>query len=245
MDIYRSQINHQIRSEIVACPAGLIGRESSGKGLAINPLGKGIRPASPWQCSDRLLTQAALSAAKNQRYDRALTMLDELVARQPQSAEYHNNRGLVYFWSGQYEAALADYSRAIQLNPELDRGYNNRGNCYAALGRWPEALADYEVAIDLNPFNVRARVNFGITLRDLGQYAEAVETLDEALLFHQMMPHIYAERGRSYQLWGDWNCALADYSRALAAMGDLPTSQQDEGLHQRITVWQAELTPTA
>jgi hypothetical protein len=38
------------------------------------------------------------------------------------------------------------------------------------------------------------------------------------MLFGQLKGHIWAERGRTYHLWGDWNCAIADYRRALAKL---------------------------
>ncbi|MFO0140666.1 MAG: tetratricopeptide repeat protein, partial [Aphanizomenon sp.] len=94
----------------------------------------------------------------------------------------------------------------------------NRANYYAACGQLMDALADYEQALDLNPHYVRAWINRSITLRDLGEYAEAIENLEIAMLFGQLKGHIWAERGRTYHLWGDWNCAIADYRRALAKL---------------------------
>lgn len=242
MDINGYQ-RHDIQPEVRACPIQLVSTEPQTRLRSVPPVDKGRKSAQTWQCSDQLLIHAALSAAKYQRYSRALTMLDELVARKPHSAEYHNNRGLVYFWSGHYQEALADCNRAIQLNPDLDRAYNNRGNCQAALGQWTQALADYEKAVDLNPFNVRARINLGITLRDLGCYDEALEALEEALMFRQMTDHIYGERGRTYHLRGDWNCAIADYQRALDEIDQLAPSSQNDSLKQRIVDWRSELIP--
>jgi tetratricopeptide (TPR) repeat protein len=37
----------------------------------------------------------------------------------------------------------------------------------------------------------------------------------------QLEGNIYAERGRTYELRGDWNCAIADYQKALALLSDL------------------------
>jgi tetratricopeptide (TPR) repeat protein len=145
----------------------------------------------------------------------AIALLNRLVINEIATAEDYNNRGLVYFWTGSSQKAFWDFNRAITLNPELPAAYNNRANYYAAHGAQENALEDYERTIDLDPFHVLARINRAITLRELGQYEAALDGLDEALLFRQKQGDIYAERGRTFHLRGDWNCAIADYRRAL------------------------------
>ncbi|GAB4207714.1 MAG: hypothetical protein Fur006_65860 [Coleofasciculaceae cyanobacterium] len=170
------------------------------------------------QPSDRNLRTSAHRKAKQGDYIGAIALLTQLITRHPNHAVDYNNRGLIYFQSGQREKALADYNRALQLNPDLDSAYNNRANYYASRGQLAEALTDYEMAIDLNPGNTRTWINQAITFRELGLYDLALENLDMALMLGGLEEHIYAERGRTYHLRGDWNCALADYQRALVAM---------------------------
>ena len=139
----------------------------------------------------------------------------------------------MYFYLGKLFNALDDYNQAIALNKQLDGAYNNRGNCYAAQGNLAAALTDYEVALDLNPGNLRAWINQGITLRDLGLYDLALENFDLALaLGKHYQGRIYAERGYAYYLRGDWNCAIADYQRALSW---LPTTTNR--YREKVQVW--------
>jgi tetratricopeptide (TPR) repeat protein len=170
---------------------------------------------------DNRLRQAALSKAKQGQRADAINLFSQLIERNPDSANDYNNRGLVYFQNGEMQAALMDYNKALELNPRLDSAYNNRANYYAAQGQLLEAILDYDTAIDLNPGNIRAWINQGITFRDLQMYEQAIECFDLALHFGRFEGHVYAERGRTYHLWGDWNCAIADYQRAL---GQLPES---------------------
>ncbi|HEY9635196.1 MAG TPA: tetratricopeptide repeat protein [Coleofasciculaceae cyanobacterium] len=188
--------------------------------------------------SDQSLHAAANRKVKQGDYTGAIALLTQLINRNPADAVSYNNRGLIYFQSGQREKALADYNRALQLNPELDSAYNNRANYYAYSGRLAEALADYEQALDLNPGNIRTWINQGITFRELGLYDLAIENLDMALILGCLEGHIYAERGRTYHLRGDWNCAIADYQRALK---ELPISGTSDRLRHKVETWMSQL----
>ncbi len=165
--------------------------------------------------SAREMRHRVQQAMQQGDYPQAIAILNTLTVRKGAQAEDFNNRGLVHLWNGQLHQAIQDFDHALELNPELPAAYNNRANYYAAIGDLENALADYDRTIDLNPFHVRARINRGVTLRELGCYDAALESLDDALLFNQLTSEAYAERGRTYHLRGDWNCAIADYRRAL------------------------------
>ncbi len=210
----------------------------------------GSKPATPEmsgplpvELSDDRLGHSAVKAVHQGDYAQALLLLNQLIKRQPEHAAYYSNRGLVKLWCGDSTAALNDFNRAIRLAPNLDQAFNNRATCYAAMGRLEDALQDYDHAVELNPFNTRARINLGATLRDLGHLDEALTCLDDALLFYQLSEHCYAERGRTYHLRGDWNCALADYRRCLDAAAKLDTNHSLEQLVKRVQGWMSELLP--
>lgn len=183
-----------------------------------------------------LWRQQALTNAHQGRLDEAIALLTDVIQRNPTSADY-NNRGLLHFQNGQPHDALADYDRALELNSRQAKVYNNRANCYAAMGYLAEAIADYETALDLDPANLHAWINQGITFRDLEMYPQAVENFDLALRFNQLLQsnsspaqrellegHIFAERGRTHHLAGDWNWAVADYQRAILALPESPST---------------------
>lgn len=192
---------------------------------------------------DSYLRSCALRLAKEGDYNRAIALLNQLISRHPHNAVDYNNRGLIYFQSGDKQKAFWDYNKALQINPKLASAYNNRANYYANCGELAAALADYDRAIDLHPSHVRAQINRGITLRDLEQYEEAIESFEIALLFGQLEDHILAERGRTYHLWGDWNCAIADYRRALTQLPPQSKRKDEPGWRLRLKVenWLGEL----
>lgn len=199
---------------------------------------------SPGEDGEAALNQAVHLAVQHRQYHQAEALLDCLIAQYPDAAKHFNNRGLIHFWQKHYRQAIADYNQAIQIDPHLDQAYNNRANCYSALSQGPAAVQDYRLALDLNPFNVRARINLAMTLRDMGQFDEALTVLDEALLFYQLKARILAERGRTYHLRGDWNCAAADYRRALEALQQeaLWSSATNGALATQVQNWLTSLT---
>jgi tetratricopeptide (TPR) repeat protein len=197
------------------------------------------RQPKQWKTqSSNYLRSLVKVKVKQGDYSSAIAILTQLIKRHPHSAADYNNRGLIHFQNSQLELALADYNQALELNPKLDSAYNNRANYYASLGMWKEALADYDMALDFNPANVRAWINQGITFRQLGLHERALDNFEFALLFGQLPGQIYAERGRTYHLRGDWNCAIADYKRAIA---QLPPSSESQRRQTKIESWIDEL----
>jgi tetratricopeptide (TPR) repeat protein len=169
-------------------------------------------------------------------YLSAIALLDRLLVCHPDSAIDYNNRGLMYFYLKQFLPAIEDYNRAIDLNKKLDNAYNNRANCHAAQGNFLAALSDYEMALDLNPTNLRALINQSITFRELGLYELALENFEIALIWGQKLAgRIYAERGYTYYLRGDWNCAIGDYQRALECLPD------SDYYRQKVREWLSHL----
>lgn len=189
----------------------------------------------PEVCAQGL--RACIKAKAEQEDHRAaIALLNQLIIRHPNSAIDYNNRGLMYCKQGDCFRAIEDFEQAIVLNPHLDQAYNNRGNCQAKFGNLVKALEDYETAIDLNPYNQKAWINKGITLRELGWYDLALETFDFALIVQQTFQgRIYGERGYTYHWRGDWNCAIADYRRAL-----LDLSQGDQ-YKLKVQQWLSQL----
>ncbi len=200
---------------------------------------------------DHLLRQQSLFAAQQGNFGMALDGLNVLLDRYPKSAPDFNNRGLVHFQAGNWAASIADYDKAIDLDEDLANAYNNRANYYAAKGDLFAAVADYQTAIEIDPSNVRAWINQGITFRELEMYIPALDNFEQALdlvveepdLTHYIFlsSHIFAERGRTNHLFGDWNCALSDYYEAIAHINHESQTAAYPPLWWQIDSWLSEL----
>ncbi|MEM7591160.1 MAG: tetratricopeptide repeat protein [Cyanobacteria bacterium P01_A01_bin.83] len=189
--------------------------------------------------SEQELRKCVKAKASQGEYALAIAVLDQLIVLCPDNAADYNNRGLMHFRNNQIIEALCDLSQALELNPRLDSAYNNRANCYAAQGELTDAIADYDTALDLNPANLRAWINQGIAFRELGIYDLSIENFDITLTIGDVLQErIYAERGRTNYLRGDWNCAVADYRIAL----DLLAERKDLASYQlKVESWLEQL----
>ncbi|MEM1369252.1 MAG: tetratricopeptide repeat protein [Cyanobacteria bacterium P01_H01_bin.15] len=159
--------------------------------------------------------------------------------RRLQQANQLQAAGLQCYRQGRFQQAVQKFDKSLRLNPGFDQAYNNRANCHAALGEWAEAISDYEEALNYNPTNLPARINQGIALRELGLLDSAIENFDTALFFgRRWRAQTHAARGRTYHLRGDWNCAMADYQRALTLL-----TNQEISLEKQVKLWISQLLP--
>ena len=190
-----------------------------------------------------LLRKRAQLEASQKNYAAAISLFNRLTTYEPDNAENFANRGLMHYNLRQYQPALKDYNRAIALNPELGRAYSNRANLHASQRNWVDAIADYDQAIDINPLNIRARLNQAITLREMREYDEALDCLEIALFFRPNNPALYAERGRTYQLKGEWNKAMSDYATARRLIPPSALSELNEltQINSRVLRWMHNL----
>jgi tetratricopeptide (TPR) repeat protein len=107
---------------------------------------------------------------------KAIEYLNNAIKLQSDAAIYYN-RGMAYYYLGQYQRATEDYSEAIRLKPDYVDAYNNRGIAYYDLGQYKRAIEDYSVAIRLKPDNTNAYNNRGNAYCGLGQYQKASRTI--------------------------------------------------------------------
>ncbi|PZO15723.1 MAG: hypothetical protein DCF25_13290 [Leptolyngbya foveolarum] len=188
-----------------------------------------------------LLKKKALWEAKYGHYEAAIQLFNRLISFEPNTAQHYVNRGLVHTWQRQWDKALSDYDRAIKIDNTLDKAYSNWANLYAKKQDWAEAISNYDEAIDLNPLNTCARLNQASAFREMGNYEEALTCLDIALFFCPGSAAIYAERGRTYHVQGDWNCAIADYKTALELTETHSTKTSDLKVARRVKHWMDSL----
>jgi tetratricopeptide (TPR) repeat protein len=159
---------------------------------------------------------SAGSAAADDALPSELAARDAEVARWPQSADAHFNRGNALQRLGRHTEALASYDTALRLAPQDEQAMNNRGVVLRELGRTAEALASFDRALACRPDYPAALNNRGLALQELGGSEEALASFGRALTLRA--DYVEALRNRAALLaeLDRPEEALACYERALA-----------------------------
>ena len=122
--------------------------------------------ANPYTNLGRLY-QANLAHAEE-----AVALHDQAIARSPDYAEAHNNRGVALFTLSRFEEAIASFHRAIALKPTMAETHNNLGNTLMRVGNITGAATHYRQATNLKPDYAEAHFNNALPLLTNGNLAE-------------------------------------------------------------------------
>jgi Flp pilus assembly protein TadD len=98
-----------------------------------------------------------------------------VVLNDPLTASEHNDLGVVYESSGQFDLAAREYQKALRLAPHDARARVNLGNVEAARGRWDSAEKHYRRALQDSTTDYDAMNNLAVAL------LKQDRQLDEAL----------------------------------------------------------------
>jgi tetratricopeptide (TPR) repeat protein len=88
------------------------------------------------------------------KFQEAETLLNQLIADQPDFAEAWNRRAVLYFVQQNYRKSLADCEQVEALNPIHFGAIHGKGLCYAALGNYVAAIQAFRRALEIQPYAI-------------------------------------------------------------------------------------------
>lgn len=111
------------------------------------------------------------------QWDRAITMLSNILDKYPKNVAAHYARGVAYARKGLGNHQLAslsisDFTVCVEKEPKHAEGYERRAEVYITMNHFKEALDDLKNAVSLQP-NSRLRFSSGIVNLLLENFAEA------------------------------------------------------------------------
>jgi tetratricopeptide (TPR) repeat protein len=93
-------------------------------------------------------TQELLEAGE---VGQAETLLNDLIADQPDFAEAWNRRAVLHYSQGNYPQAIADCEQVVSLVPFHFGAWHGLGLCYAAQGEFRSAIQAFRQALEFQP----------------------------------------------------------------------------------------------
>ena len=99
---------------------------------------------------------------------------------EPEWAELHNNRGLIFQHRDEHEAAMLDFNRSIELDSTFPYSYNNRGYSKMLMGEFKEGMKDVLKSEELDDNNAYVYRNKAIFYEKTGKLANACKWIQQA-----------------------------------------------------------------
>ena len=100
---------------------------------------------------DQLLQQA-IQARRWYDFDRALSLLDQIIGLSPTYSEAWNQRATVHFQRGDFESSLQDIARTLELEPRHFAALAGRGVIRLQQGDSALAIQNIKAALNYHPF---------------------------------------------------------------------------------------------
>ena len=145
----------------------------------------------------------------------AVEALDQVLLRQPGTADDAARRIMLVAEQGLFEQALADASEARARYPDAEPVQVAHGLALRRAGRLEEALAVQEAVLRRNPGKVKALGEKGAVLFALGHYAAAMEAYDAALEHDDDNVFVLNGLGLAEYELGMYDAALAAFDKVL------------------------------
>ncbi|SNB65784.1 Tfp pilus assembly protein PilF [Rhodoblastus acidophilus] len=169
-----------------------------------------------------------LAAQKGDRA-RALALLGEALALQPNHPIALDNRGVILKELRRYDAALADFDRALALDPFSPAILNNRAIALLAAERWEAALAAYDAVLARAPDHAGAWNDRGLALKHLGRIDEALASFERACAARPGFADALNNRGIVLKELKRYDEALVAYDLALKLSPDYADASHNRG----------------
>lgn len=134
-------------------------------GILVSKGGKSSAPSA---------SAPAPQAAPIADYQRDISMLEQVAAREPENRNVWVQLGNLYFDSDQPVKAVEAYDKALAINEKDPNVLTDQGVMFRRLGWFDKAIDNFNKAIKYQPNHMQAFYNLGIVYRyDLQDFAQA------------------------------------------------------------------------
>lgn len=162
-----------------------------------------------------MLGQVGVMYSELQAYEKAIPVLEQAVAQDPQNESYRLSLAQSYGSAGYHLEAIDQCGALIDINPGEIWYYVEMGLNYRGLGNYDQALVYYQKALDARPSLWQAYHHQGDVYRMMERYDEAIGLYQKAL---EINPDYYWTRlfcGQSYMGKNDPTTAIEQYQTAI------------------------------
>ena len=148
---------------------------------------------------------------------RAVGLMREALAIDPENAEAHSNLGYALGKLGDVNGSLSAYRAAIAADSQYANAHFNLGNLLSNRGDVAGAVAAHRAAVAANPQHADAHNNLGVALKQCGDMAGAEAAYRAAIAADPQYARAHTNLGSILDDSGDVRGAEAAFRTAIAA----------------------------
>jgi protein O-mannosyl-transferase len=171
-----------------------------------------------------------LTIRRNQAYRTELSIWNDTLAKCPNNARAHSNRGFALEQAGRRQEAIVEYQQALQIKPDTFEAQLNLGYALCQMGRWQEAIGHYQEALRIRPDNAKAHYNLGLALWRTGQLPGAIDHYEQALRIAPDFAEAHVVLGIALAQAGSNQDALVQFRESVRLRPDYTEAHFDLGL---------------
>jgi tetratricopeptide (TPR) repeat protein/transglutaminase-like putative cysteine protease len=160
------------------------------------------------------LNESAKQALKNNNYQLAISLFQQVVKLEPQHKTAWDEMGRAYLALNQNDQAIAVFKKQIEIDAYHEYAYNDLGVAYQRELKYDEAIQQFRKQIDINPLDPLAHASLGQVYVAQKKFAEAVPELEKAVTLQPNNPVLLISLGQSYIATNQTDKGMAQFEKA-------------------------------
>ncbi len=168
--------------------------------------------------SERVYSDLGLAYRSMGRWDDAAAAFRQSLA-QKQTAEAHNNLGIVLQQQGLHSEAIECFHKAAQLNSDDYEALQNLANALKDAGRGDEAIAYFQQRLHFKP-DAFTCYQLGLLLADEGKGDEAIALYHQAIRLAPSNAGVFNQIGIALSALRQYDAAFDCFQKALSISPD-------------------------
>jgi len=158
---------------------------------------------------------SALTWQRSAAFTSTMSLMQDSLAKNPDSWTAHTNLGAALGSLGRPEEAIGHYEQALRLRPTSFQARNNLAAMLVQCGRPREAVDHYRDALRINPDVPEIHANLGVALVMLGNAPEATVHFREVVRLTPTSADAHNNLGYMLEVQGVLAEAVSHYEEAL------------------------------
>jgi predicted Zn-dependent protease len=150
----------------------------------------------------------ALTDMENERYSDAVSKLEKIVTREPNTNMAYLELGRAYVHVKEYNKAIPPLQRAVEKSPDDVLGRYELAQAFVKTSRWEEAVPHLEVVADRTPQSAEMHFNLAVACMKTNRMPEAVKAFQDTIKLEPDNFRANLLLGRLYGMQQDGKSAL-------------------------------------